>query len=109
MGCSSYKKTNSLALFEGYSEKEYLPEKSVNLPNMTLGEELILDYQSLRLSLSTHPVKLLRPFLEEIHREILCRSDLTSLTAIDANYLLLTANNNTQSFRVSILNTFISI
>jgi DNA polymerase III alpha subunit len=66
------KKTNSLALFEGYSEKEYLPEKSVNLPNMTLGEELILDYQSLRLSLSTHPVKLLRPFLKKRFIEEYC-------------------------------------
>ena len=66
------KKTNSLALFEGYSEKEYLPEKSANLPNMTLGEELILDYQSLRLSLSTHPVKLLRPFLKKRFIEEYC-------------------------------------
>ena len=66
------KKTNSLALFEGYSEKEYLPEKTVNLPNMTLGEELILDYQSLQLSLSTHPVKLLRPFLKQSFIEEYC-------------------------------------
>ena len=66
------KKTNSLALFEGYSEKEYLPEKSVNLPNMTLGEELILDYQSLRLSLSIHPRKTTKTLSqEEIHRRVL--------------------------------------
>ncbi|TKA93828.1 error-prone DNA polymerase, partial [Cereibacter changlensis] len=40
-------------------------EPAVSLPQMTLGQEVIEDYLSLRLSLRAHPVELLRPRLPE--------------------------------------------
>jgi error-prone DNA polymerase len=40
-------------------------EPAVNLPQMTLGQEVIEDYLSLRLSLRAHPMELLRPRLPE--------------------------------------------
>ena len=40
-------------------------EPSVSLPQMTLGQEVIEDYLSLRLSLRAHPMELLRPRLPE--------------------------------------------
>ncbi|MDP2082467.1 error-prone DNA polymerase [Pseudotabrizicola sp.] len=40
-------------------------EPAVSLPRMTLGQEVIEDYLSLRLSLRAHPVELLRPRLPE--------------------------------------------
>ncbi len=40
-------------------------EPAVNLPQMTLGQEVIEDYLSLRLSLRAHPMEILRPRLPE--------------------------------------------
>ncbi|RUS61022.1 DNA polymerase III subunit alpha [Pseudorhodobacter sp. E13] len=40
-------------------------EPNVTLPQMTLGQEVIEDYLSLRLSLRAHPMELLRPRLPE--------------------------------------------
>ncbi|MFN3722948.1 MAG: error-prone DNA polymerase [Paracoccaceae bacterium] len=40
-------------------------EPAVSLPRMTLGQEVIEDYLSLRLSLRAHPMELLRPRLPE--------------------------------------------
>jgi error-prone DNA polymerase len=40
-------------------------EPAVDLPRMTLGQEVIEDYLALRLSLRTHPLELLRPNLPE--------------------------------------------
>lgn len=40
-------------------------EPAVTLPQMTLGQEVIEDYLSLRLSLRAHPMELLRPGLPE--------------------------------------------
>ena len=40
-------------------------EPAVHLPQMTLGQEVIEDYLSLRLSLRAHPMELLRPRLTE--------------------------------------------
>ena len=40
-------------------------EPTVTLPQMTLGQEVIEDYLSLRLSLRAHPMELLRPRLPE--------------------------------------------
>ena len=40
-------------------------EPTVTLPQMTLGQEVIEDYLSLRLSLRAHPMELLRPRLNE--------------------------------------------
>ena len=52
-----------LPLFAAASEKDHGAEAPVTLPEMTMGEEVIEDYASLRLTLKTHPVKLLRPCL----------------------------------------------
>lgn len=52
-----------LPLFGADGEGELEPR--VMLPQMTLGQEVIEDYLSLRLSLRAHPVELLRPRLPE--------------------------------------------
>ncbi|MBI6629933.1 error-prone DNA polymerase [Pontibaca salina] len=52
-----------LPLFGADGEGEAEPE--VTLPDMTLGQEVIEDYLSLRLSLRAHPMELLRPRLPE--------------------------------------------
>ena len=52
------KAPNPLPLFE---EGESLKETAVEFPRMTEGEHVLEDYVSLRLSLRTHPVALLRP------------------------------------------------
>ncbi|MBB5723963.1 error-prone DNA polymerase [Loktanella ponticola] len=50
-----------LPLFNDRIEGEGIAEPSVNLPSMNLGEEVVEDYVSLRLSLRAHPMELLRP------------------------------------------------
>jgi error-prone DNA polymerase len=52
-----------LPLFGNDGEGENEP--TVSLPQMTLGQEVIEDYLSLRLSLRAHPMELLRPRLPE--------------------------------------------
>ncbi|GLS87578.1 error-prone DNA polymerase [Cypionkella aquatica] len=47
------------------SDDEGGVEPAVHLPQMTLGQEVIEDYLSLRLSLRAHPMELLRPRLPE--------------------------------------------
>jgi error-prone DNA polymerase len=53
-----------LALFGQDGEGLFEPE--VSLPPMTLGEEVVEDYVTLRLSLRAHPMELLRPELGPI-------------------------------------------
>ncbi len=43
---------------------ERLPEPTVALPTLGLGEHVMLDYATLGLSLKAHPMKLLRPLFE---------------------------------------------
>jgi DNA polymerase III alpha subunit len=62
-----------LALFGSSSEEDYFIEKEVRLPKMTSGEELVMDYQSLKLSLDAHPLKLLRPFINKDFVKVYCR------------------------------------
>jgi len=52
-----------LPLFEGGLDGEGIVEPNAHLPEMTLGEEVVEDYSTLRLSLRAHPVALLRPLL----------------------------------------------
>ncbi|HQU67380.1 MAG TPA: error-prone DNA polymerase [Albidovulum sp.] len=52
-----------LPLFGADGEGEREPK--VDLPRMTLGQEVIEDYLALRLSLRAHPMELLRPNLPE--------------------------------------------
>ncbi|MEQ9261148.1 MAG: error-prone DNA polymerase [Roseovarius sp.] len=49
-----------LPLFAGDMEGEAIAEPAVHLPSMHLGEEVVEDYVSLRLSLRAHPLALLR-------------------------------------------------
>jgi len=55
-------KTQSpLPLFNDPIEGEGIVEAEVTLPSMSLGEEVVEDYVSTRLSLRAHPMELLRP------------------------------------------------
>ena len=51
-------KNNDLPLFQ--KNIAIYGNNDINLPKMTLGEELIEDYKSLKLSLRAHPVSLIR-------------------------------------------------
>ncbi len=66
------KQSASLPLFEAINDKhnigtpaEFGTEKTVTLPEMSIGEEVIEDYASLRLSLKAHPLYLLRDKLTQ--------------------------------------------
>ncbi len=50
-----------LPLFNDPIDGEAIDEPAVHLPNMQLGEEVVEDYVSTRLSLRAHPMELLRP------------------------------------------------
>lgn len=50
-----------LPLFADPLDGEGIREPQVHLPNMHLGEEVVEDYISLRLTLRAHPMELLRP------------------------------------------------
>jgi len=50
-----------LPLFNNTIEGEAISEPVVQLPAMHLGEEVVEDYVSMRLSLRAHPMELLRP------------------------------------------------
>ncbi|MEP5758986.1 MAG: error-prone DNA polymerase [Litoreibacter sp.] len=50
-----------LPLFNNPIESEGIIEEAVNLPTMSLGEEVVEDYVAMRLSLRAHPMELLRP------------------------------------------------
>ena len=52
-----------LPLFALDMDGEGIVEPAAHLPQMTLGEEVVEDYVSMRLSLRAHPVALLRPLL----------------------------------------------
>ncbi|MCV6596969.1 MAG: OB-fold nucleic acid binding domain-containing protein, partial [Mangrovicoccus sp.] len=52
-----------LPLFSDPIDGESISEPRVDLPAMHLGEEMVEDYVSMRLSLRAHPMELLRPHL----------------------------------------------
>jgi DNA-directed DNA polymerase III PolC len=52
-----------LPLFAGDLEGEGISEPAAHLPPMHLGEEMVEDYATMRLSLRTHPLALLRDVL----------------------------------------------
>ncbi|MEK0164404.1 error-prone DNA polymerase [Phaeobacter sp. A36a-5a] len=52
-----------LPLFNDQFDGEAITEPDVMLPRMHLGEEVVEDYVSMRLSLRAHPMELLRPAL----------------------------------------------
>ena len=54
---------NPLPLFNAPIDGEHIHEPKVPLPAMHLGEEVVEDYVSTRLTLRAHPMELLRPSL----------------------------------------------
>ncbi|MEM9579242.1 MAG: error-prone DNA polymerase [Pseudomonadota bacterium] len=56
-----------LPLFAHDLDGEGIMEPAATLPEMTLGEHVVEDYVSMRLSLKSHPVALLRPRLSPHH------------------------------------------
>ncbi|WP_424943825.1 error-prone DNA polymerase [Aliiroseovarius crassostreae] len=57
------KSPSPLPLFNDPIDGEIVDEPTVILPNMQLGEEVVEDYVSTRLTLRAHPMELLRPTL----------------------------------------------
>ena len=55
------KANKPLPLFDNPMDGEGIEEPKVDLPVMNLGEEVVEDYLSMRLSLRAHPMELLRP------------------------------------------------
>jgi error-prone DNA polymerase len=55
-----------LPLFQYSQSREQAIEQEVTLPEMPLGEHVIADYQTLRLSLKAHPVSFLRPNFDRL-------------------------------------------
>ena len=58
-----------LPLFSGDLDGELQDEPAAHLPEMTLGEQVVEDYVSTRLSLKAHPMALLRPYLTPDRRK----------------------------------------
>ncbi|HTH26980.1 MAG TPA: error-prone DNA polymerase [Sphingobium sp.] len=54
-----------LPLFAATGAREMSGEPEISLPAMTLGEEVVADYQTTRLSLKAHPMALLRPLFDQ--------------------------------------------
>ena len=52
---------DALPLFAAANTRELGAEPDANLPRMGLGEHVAADYQTLRLSLKSHPMAILRP------------------------------------------------
>ncbi|MGB8275003.1 MAG: error-prone DNA polymerase [Alphaproteobacteria bacterium] len=70
-----------LPLFSAMGEEEQANEPKVALPDMSLGEEVVEDYTSLRLSLKGHPMALLRGTFD---RERIVRTSLLADAPTDA-------------------------
>lgn len=62
-----------LPLFNNPIDGEGVNEPPVTLPAMQLGEEVVEDYVSMRLSLRAHPMELLRPSMQNLtpHAELI--------------------------------------
>jgi error-prone DNA polymerase len=66
-----------LPLFEAVSDDRLRPEPGVELPDMSLGEQVADDYRMLKMSLKAHPMKLLRGSFEA-ERTLSCGALTTS-------------------------------
>ncbi len=65
-GQSHSLKKKPLPLFDNPIDGESIFEADVSLPKMQLGEEVVEDYVSMRLSLKAHPMELLRPQIDNL-------------------------------------------
>ena len=52
--------------FKSKFDETFFHEERFVLPQDTKGRELIKDYKIMNYSLRSHPIKLLRPFLEKL-------------------------------------------
>lgn len=59
-------RSEPLPLFHWRQIQENGPEPTVTLPTMSLGEHVVNDYQTLRLSLKAHPMSFLRERLDQL-------------------------------------------
>lgn len=66
-----------LPLFHSFEVPELGVEPNTQLPEMPIGEHVVTDYQTIRLSLKAHPMEILRPVFAE--RRILSCADVASL------------------------------
>jgi error-prone DNA polymerase len=57
---------NPLPLFNDPIDGEGIVEPDITLPTMQLGQEVVEDYVSMRLSLRAHPMELLRPSIPNL-------------------------------------------
>jgi len=55
---------DALPLFAAASARELGEEENADLPRMGLGEHVVADYQTTRLSLKAHPMAILRPVFD---------------------------------------------
>ncbi|MEO1198285.1 MAG: error-prone DNA polymerase [Pseudomonadota bacterium] len=67
-----------LPLFEAADRRELGDEPEVLLPDMTLAEHVVADYQTIRLSLKSHPMALLRPVFDR--QKVASSADIASLS-----------------------------
>ena len=70
---------DELPLFAAARARELGAEPDMALPDMALGEHVVADYQTLRLSLKAHPMALLRPVFQA--EKILSCADLATAPA----------------------------
>jgi error-prone DNA polymerase len=63
---------SALPLFDAAGVEAWGAEPDAELPRLRLGEQVVADYQTLRLSLAAHPMQLLRPLF---FRERFLRAD----------------------------------
>ena len=82
-----------LPLFAGDIDGEAIDEPAALLPEMTLGEEVVEDYVSMRLTLKAHPLALLRPWLTPDGKEGLPPVPVEGRRAPDLSKLSYTRGN----------------
>ncbi|MEM9901719.1 MAG: error-prone DNA polymerase [Pseudomonadota bacterium] len=75
-----------LPLFAGDMDGEGIVEPDAHLPAMTLGEDVVEDYASLRLTLRAHPVALLRPWLTTADQPAHARAIATQVNGVSPDH-----------------------
>ncbi len=75
------KEPAALPLFEHLEQAGFQEEPDVHLPAMPLGEQVVHDYATMRLSLKAHPVSFLRSYLDA--RRVVTNAQLDSESVRD--------------------------
>ncbi|SDW45617.1 error-prone DNA polymerase [Hydrobacter penzbergensis] len=70
-------KDNPIELYKGHPAPAAANEKQIELPFMQLSEHVVEDYATTGLSLKAHPVRFLRPQLDQLH--VTTTADLSRL------------------------------